>query len=128
MLVAVIAFLCMFGTVLTCADGYGRALAECLSLITHKKQLAQTTVVPWISFGVIGGLVLITVFKGQMGMMLKFAMISAFVTAPIFVWLNYSLVKSKQTFKPLYHAYIIAGLVFLLGFTLLFVINEFMLK
>lgn len=128
MLVAVIAFLCMFGTVLTCADGYGRALAECLSLITHKQSLAQKTIVPWISFGVIGGLALITVFKGQMGMMLKFAMISAFVTAPIFAWLNYSLVKSKQTFKPLYHAYIIAGLIFLLGFTLLFLVNEFVLK
>ena len=35
------------------------------------------------------------IFLGQMAALLKFAMISAFVTAPIFAYLNYALVKKK---------------------------------
>ena len=52
--------------------------------------------------------------------MLKFAMISAFISAPIFGWLNYSLVKNHKKLSAGMNAYSIAGLVFLGGFTLLF--------
>lgn len=123
-LVAIIAFLCMFGTTITCADGYGRANAECLSLITNKP-IKEKSVMIWTTFTVVAGLVLITFFKGQMASLLKFAMISAFVTAPIFAYLNYSLVKSEQKFTPLYHAYVLLAIIFLLGFTGLFLLTYF---
>lgn len=126
LLVAFVAFLCMFGTVITCADGYGRGIAECLSLV-RKTPISRASVIFWTTFSVVGGLLMITVFKGQMGAMLKFAMISAFVTAPIFAWLNYALIKKVKTLNPAYHAFMIFSLLFLVGFTLLFIANHFKL-
>ena len=55
-------------------------------------------------------LVIITFFTGQLGAMLKFAMISAFVSAPIFGWLNYSLVKSHKKLSAGMNAYVYRGL------------------
>lgn len=74
LLVAFVAFLCMFGTVITCADGYGRGISECLSLI-RKKSNTRIHIIFWTIFSIVGGLLMITVFKGQMAAMLKFAMI-----------------------------------------------------
>ena len=50
-------------------------------------------------------------------------MISAFVSAPIFGWLNYSLVRSHQKISAGMNALSIAGLIFLAGFALLFLAN-----
>lgn len=66
---------------------------------------------------------IITFFTGQLGVMLKFAMISAFVSAPIFGWLNYSLVKNHKKLSMGMNALSIAGLIFLAGFALLFLAN-----
>lgn len=123
MLVAFIAFMCMFGTTITCADGYGRANAECWRIIKKEAAINQKQVLFWTSYSIFGGLAIITFFTGQLGSMLKFAMISAFVTAPVFAWLNYSLVKSEQKLKPWINALSIAGLIFLVGFALLFLAN-----
>lgn len=124
--VAVIAFLCMFGTVITCADGYGRTNAESLSLIktgtsadTEKYVMYSTT------FTVVAGFLLIAFFLGQMGALLKFAMISAFVSAPIFAYLNYSLAKSKKLLSPAMNLYALLGIVFLGGFSILFLLQFF---
>ena len=55
-LVAFIAFLCMFGTVITSADGYGRTNAESLSLIkTGTTELTEKYVMRWTTAMVIGG-------------------------------------------------------------------------
>lgn len=124
LLVAFVAFLCMFGTVITCADGYGRGISECLSLI-RKRSVQRSHVIFWTSFSIIGGLLMITVFKGQMAVMLKFAMISAFITAPIYAWLNYDLIKRVMKLNPAYHAFMVSGLIFLVGFTLVFIANYF---
>ncbi|OOR87309.1 hypothetical protein B0181_10445 [Moraxella caviae] len=125
-LVLVIAFLCMFGTVITCADGYGRTNAESLSLIkTQTTEQAERFVMPWTTFTIIGGYILIAFFLGQMATLLKFAMISAFVTAPIFAYLNYSLVKSRGALTPFMKVYAICGIAFLTGFTVLFLLQFF---
>ena len=56
--------------------------------------------------------------------MLKFAMIMAFVAAPVFAWLNFALVR--QTPLPSWlRGLAWAGLVFLTGFALLFLANFF---
>ena len=120
LLVAFIAFMCMFGTTITCADGYGRANAECWRLIKGDREINNKQVFFWTTYAVVGGLIIITFFTGQLGAMLKFAMISAFVSAPIFGWLNYSLVSSHQKLSPAMKALSIAGLIFLAGFALLF--------
>lgn len=123
LLVAFVAFMCMFGTTITCADGYGRANAECWRLIKGESEINKKQVAFWTTYAIGGGLVIITFFTGQLGAMLKFAMVSAFVSAPIFGWLNYTLVKNHKKLSPGMNAYSIAGLLFLSGFTLLFLAN-----
>ncbi len=123
LLVAFVAFMCMFGTTITCADGYGRANAECWRLLKGESEISSKQVAFWTTYAIGGGLMIITFFTGQLGAMLKFAMISAFVSAPIFGWLNYSLVKNHKKLSFGMNAYSIAGLLFLGGFTLLFLAN-----
>lgn len=123
LLVAFIAFMCMFGTTITCADGYGRANSECWRLIKGQSDINNKQVFFWTTYAIVGGLIIITFFTGQLGAMLKFAMISAFVSAPIFGWLNYSLVKGHQKLSPAMNALTICGLIFLAGFAVLFLVN-----
>lgn len=126
LLVTFIAFLCMFGTVITCIDGYGRTNAESLSLIkSGDTLLSEKYVKLWTTFTAIAGYVLIAFFMGQLAALLKFAMISAFVTAPIFGYLNYSLIKSENKLTPVMKWYAITGIAFLLAFTLLFLLQSF---
>lgn len=126
MLVAFVAFMCMYGTVITCADGYGRTIAESLSLIkTNTTADTERYVRFWTFFTVVAGYCLIAFFSGQMAALLRFAMISAFVTAPIFAILNYSLIKSEMKLSPTMNLYAITGIVFLSGFTVLFLMQLF---
>ena len=125
-LVAFIAFLCMFGTVITSADGYGRTNAESLSLIkTGITELTEKYVMLWTSIMVMGGFVLINVFAGQMASLLKFAMISSFVSAPIFAYLNYSLAKTEHLLTAKMNIYALLGIAFLAGFAGLFLLGFF---
>ncbi|HCT72757.1 MAG: NRAMP family divalent metal transporter [Psychrobacter sp.] len=123
LLVAFVAFMCMFGTTITCADGYGRANAECWRLLKGESEINKKQIAFWTTYAIGGGLVIITFFTGQLGAMLKFAMISAFVSAPIFGWLNYSLVTKHKKLSVGMNALSIAGLIFLAGFALLFLAN-----
>ncbi len=123
LLVAFVAFMCMFDTTITCADGYGRANAECWRLLKGEKEINKKQIAFWTTYAIGGGLVIITFFTGQLGAMLKFAMISAFVSAPIFGWLNYSLVTKHKKLSFGMNVLSIAGLIFLAGFALLFLAN-----
>ena len=125
LLVAFIAFACMFGTTLTVADGYGRINAEALRLITRQKRRSNRAVMVWTCWSVFSGLAVILWFNSALGEMLKFAMISAFLTAPVFAWLNYSLVRSthKHAVSPAMNVWAVLGLVYLIGFAVLFLLN-----
>lgn len=120
LLVAFVAFMVMFGTTVACVDGYGRSLAESTRLIKGGSEATSKQVLFWTTYTVLGGFILITFFKGQLGTMLKFAMISAFVLAPVFGWLNYSLIKSQQRLSTGMTIYSISGLIFLTAVALLF--------
>lgn len=123
--VGFIAFMCMFGTTIAAADGYGRANAECWRLIKGDNEVNTRQIFVWTTFAIGVGLILVTQFQGQLGNMLKFAMTSAFVSAPIFAWLNYSLVKDQQKLSPAINILSIAGMLFLIGFAGLFLLNLF---
>lgn len=123
LLVAFIAFMCMFGTTITCADGYGRANAESWRLLKGNLELSEKQVLFWTTYSAVGGLIIIMFFTGQLGAMLKFAMITAFVSAPIFGWLNYRLVKNHERLSPVMNAWSVAGLLFLAAFSVLFLAN-----
>lgn len=124
-LVGFIAFACMFGTTLTVADGYGRICAETTRLLMRQKQRSNRAVGLWTSYTVLTGLALIIWFNSALGELLRFAMISAFLTAPVFAWLNYSLVRSTHghALGRGMNALAILGLIYLFGFALAFLAN-----
>ena len=124
-LVGFIAFACMFGTTITVIDGYSRAVAESVRLVQGREYFRTRELFAWILWTSASGLALILWFNSALAELLKFAMISAFLAAPVFAWLNYWLVKQdkKHKLSPMMNLLAIVGLIYLVGFALLFVLN-----
>ncbi|HBO38295.1 MAG TPA: hypothetical protein DD638_06500 [Pasteurellaceae bacterium] len=121
-LIAFIAFMCMFGTTITVIDGYSRTNVESLRLLFNKKESRASTLNIAITLAALSGLAIIFYFNNAVGPMLKFAMIASFVSTPIFAWLNLSLVlKGDHKVKGGLFWLSIIGLIYLSGFTLLFI-------
>lgn len=122
-LITLIAFLCIFGTVITVIDGYSRANNEALRLLLDKKEASQKALYGWMTLTAVIGLVIVYLFVGNVATMLRFAMIASFITTPFFAYLNYSLVNNKEhQVKPWLKRLSIIGLVYLFGFALFFII------
>ncbi len=123
-LMGLLALVVMYGTTLTLVDGYGRSCAESLHQMARRPGAAgRRAVLVWATIIAVASLGLIVWFSAQMGELLRFAMIASFVTAPIFAWLNYSLVRHRP--MPVWlRVLAYAGFAFLIGFTLLFLAAE----
>lgn len=95
-LIAIVAFLCMFSTTVTVLDGYSRALSECFVQFGQPIGSGPTghgarfTYPLMIVMAAIAALI-VMFFKGALLAMLEFAMVSAFISAFVFAWLNYKL-------------------------------------
>lgn len=121
-LITFIAFLCIFGTVITVIDGYSRVNEISLRLLFNQKEKNQTPLNIWMTLTSILGLIIIFFFQGQVATMLRFAMIGSFLTTPFFALLNYVLVtKEKKDLPTWLKGLAIAGLIFLFGFALFFI-------
>ncbi|MCK8135657.1 MULTISPECIES: NRAMP family divalent metal transporter [Pseudoalteromonas] len=125
-LVSAIAFLCMFGTTLTVLDGYARTLNESHKLLGFKQ--SKHSLNTWLILQALAGMAVILFFKSALGPMLTFAMTLAFVTTPVFAWLNFSLVRSEPEIKHslLLRSLTWLGLVYLVGFAVAFVVWKLM--
>ena len=122
-LITLIAFLCIFGTVITVIDGYSLANNEALRLLLDKKEASQKVLYGWMTLTAVIGLVIVYLFAGNVATMLRFAMSASFITTTFFAYLNYSLVNNKEhQVKPRLKRLSIIGLIYLFGFTLLFII------
>jgi Mn2+/Fe2+ NRAMP family transporter len=126
-LIALIAFLCIFGSCITVYDGYSRALAEGISLLKGQEKSNNRQFVRWLLFVAIASFSIVLFFNSALLAMLGFAMTLAFITTPMFAWLNHRLVyhcelksevKGGLTLKLLSYA----GLVYLFGFLILFIV------
>ncbi|RTR29876.1 NRAMP family divalent metal transporter [Deinococcus radiophilus] len=122
-LIAFIAFMCMYGTTITVVDGYARASGEALRLLQNKPSLTTGHLNAWILGIGLVGLFIIIAMQAQLAGMLRFAMIVAFITAPVFAWLNLTLVRDEPSLTPGLRWLSYAGLIFLAGFTVLFLLN-----
>lgn len=126
LLVAFIAFATMFSTTITVLDGYGRSINETMRLIRRQQpdERSPKTLTFWMLFVAVTSIVIILYFQSKVPAMLAFAMIMAFLTAPVFAWLNFSLVRDgSHTGEklPLWLTVLSwVGFVFLTGFALLF--------
>ncbi|WP_415230845.1 NRAMP family divalent metal transporter [Psychromonas sp.] len=123
-LIAVIAFGCIFGSTITVIDGYARALAEA------KAQLQKSDDEPlhnsWMLLISACAMAVILFFVSSLMAMLNFAMVLAFMTTPIFALLNYKLVNGSNlpeglalTKKMKVLSWL--GLTYLFGFLALFI-------
>lgn len=121
LLIAFIAFLCIFGTTITVIDGYSRANNECLRLLCRQDEAKQSHLLIWTSLTALAGILIVFLFAGDVATMMRFAMICSFLSTPIFAWLNLSLVR-KGAHKVTGWLYwlSIVGLVYLAGFALFF--------
>lgn len=124
-LIAFIAFMCIFGTTISVVDGYSRTNVETLRLLMGKKESSPRTLNMAVILASLSGLAIIFYFNNAVGPMLKFAMIGSFVATPVFAWLNLSLVmngKHKVKGGLLWLSFI--GLIYLAGFTMLFIASQ----
>lgn len=123
-LMGTIAFLAMFGTVISVVDGYGRACAESLRLLRGAPEMSRRHKDIWISGIAAVALAIVVWMSAELSTMLRFAMISAFLTAPVFAWLNFSLMRSERTLSGPIRVLSYVGLAFLIGFGVLFIASE----
>ncbi|MBM7635880.1 NRAMP family divalent metal transporter [Streptococcus saliviloxodontae] len=118
-----IAFLCIFGTVITVIDGYSRANNEALRLLRGQKEASGKALTVWMTLTSVLGLVIVYAFAGQVATMLRFAMIASFITTPFFAYLNYSLVNNDKHQVTGWLKWLsIIGLTYLFGFAIFFVV------
>ncbi|WP_141718736.1 divalent metal cation transporter, partial [Burkholderia cenocepacia] len=96
LLIAFIAFMCMFGTTITVIDGYSRANNEALRLLLNRKESSMASLSIWMTVTAAIGILIITVFMSDVAKMLSFAMICSFVSTPIFAALNISFVLKGE--------------------------------
>lgn len=130
-LIAMIAFFCIFGSTITCIDGYSRTLEECRKFAFEKTQESQKSnsgkaLNIWMLFICALSLSMVLFFTSSLMAMLSFAMILAFMTTPIFAVLNYRLVTKNDLpeglkFSTKMKALSWIGFVYLFGFLALFI-------
>ncbi|MDR9828278.1 divalent metal cation transporter [Vibrio sp. FNV 38] len=126
MLIAVIAFFCIFGSTITVIDGYSRVISESQRLLLNQAQGNPKTTQIWMVVVSACALSIILFLMSALMPMLDFAMVMAFMTTPIFALLNYILVsrtelpKELAMTKGLKHLSQV-GLIYLFGFLVLFI-------
>ena len=76
----------------------------------------------WMIGTVVVAMVIVFYFAGNVAAMMNFAMIFSFVSAPIYSYLNFSLVKDNNRLPVWLWFLSVAGIIYLTGFTLFFLV------
>ncbi len=141
--IAIAAFTTMFSTTLTCLDAFPRVLGRTLSLFVHiegdtpkvlgipRKQFELANYWIWILIVVIGAIILLAFLGGHMGTMVMIATVMAFLTTPLFAFINLKVITGKwvpEAAKPRLWLVVLSwiGLLFLTGFSGVYVYITFM--
>ena len=97
LLILTAAFVTMFGTSLTCIDGYPRSLAACCSLIVQLPQKRFHQIhQAWIIVSVLAAAAIILFFVTNLIQLLTFAAVISFVTSPILAFINYKVMNGAN--------------------------------
>ncbi|WP_405565996.1 Nramp family divalent metal transporter [Polaribacter sp. Asnod6-C07] len=121
--IALAAFTTMFSTTLTTLDASPRAMNRSSKLLFDKQFKFGYWF--WIFFLFIGTIIILQFFLANMGSLIKIATILSFLTAPFYAIMNYLLITGKHTPKEhqpkiFIRILSIAGIVFLIGFSIWF--------
>ncbi len=130
-IIAMVAFITMFSTTLTVLDGYARTLAGTYGLLAGWDQERRR----WLTnllLPVVAGLALVIIafFMSGMRALVDVATILAFLAAPVIGWLNFKVVRGSDVPAehrpgPVLGGLSWVGLVFLVGFSLVWVVVRF---
>ena len=132
-LIAIAAFTTMFSTAITCLDAFPRVLRPITKMLwtpIDSKRNNRKIYNTWIIITAVGTLFILTFFLNSMKQLVDVATTLSFVTTPIIAWMNYKVIFSAdfpEEAKPSKNLKILseAGLVFLVGFTLFFLLERF---
>jgi len=129
------AFAVMFGTIIAVFDGYSRSLQRTVELLISKKE--QEIGTKFRSFYILflfvllaGSLLVVLQFTGNLREIVDFATVLSFVIAPVLAIFNFRLVTGKFLGKEDQPSILVkilsfAGIVFLTGFSVYFLITRF---
>jgi Mn2+/Fe2+ NRAMP family transporter len=136
-IIAASAFTVMFGTILAVFDGYSRSLQKTVELIFTKKEdkirtKFRTFYVIFLIILSSGAFVIISQFQDNLKDLVDFATVLSFVIAPIIAIFNFRLVTGKFLDKEHQPSLLLkllsfAGIIFLSGFAIYFLITKFYL-
>jgi Mn2+/Fe2+ NRAMP family transporter len=134
-IIAASAFTVMFGTIIAVFDGYSRSLQRTVELIFTKKEdkirtKFRTFYVVFLLVISIGALLIIFEFKSNLKELVDFATVLSFLIAPIIAVFNFKLVTGKYLAKDsqpstLLKVLSFAGIIFLSGFAIFFIVTRF---
>ncbi|MDO5640151.1 MAG: divalent metal cation transporter [Neisseria sp.] len=113
---ALVAFICIYGTTIVAVDGYSRCNREAVALLrqeAHSDAVQEKSLRYWMLFTTLAAFVVIQFFSNAIGKMVPFAMTASFVSAPVFAWLNFSLVRHQGGRKTWLYWLAWGGLVYL---------------
>jgi len=135
LIIAAAAFSVMFGTIIAVFDGYSRSLQRTVELIFTKKEEVIRT--KFRSFYILflfiilaGSLIVVLQFAGNLREIVDFATVLSFMIAPVIAIFNFRLVTGKFLDKDVQPSIWLkvlsfAGILFLSGFAIYFVITRF---
>ena len=124
-LIAIAAFSTMLSTTITTLDASPRAMSKTIQLLFDRLDSSYFLWLLILSIGTIG---IFLFLLSEMGKLVQIATVLSFITAPLYAFLNYRLVISKQMpdkFRPNRELRILSiiGLLFLSGFTLFYLLS-----
>jgi len=133
-IIAASAFTVMFSTIIAVLDGYSRSLRRTVELIFTKKEDKTSTkfrklYVIFLFVISIGAIAIITQFEDNLKQLVDFATVLSFLIAPIIAIFNFRLVTGKHLAKESQPSVLLkllsfAGIIFLSGFALVFLITR----
>jgi len=129
------AFTVMFGTIIAVFDGYSRSLHRTVELLFTKKEpffrsKSRAFYVVFLLGLAIGSLIVVFQFEDNLRSLVDFATVMSFIIAPIFAIFNFKLVQGRFLEKKWHPSLFLkalsyAGIVFLSGFAIVFIITRF---
>ena len=124
-LIAIAAFSTMLSTTITTLDASPRAMSKTIQLLFDRLDSSYFLWLLILSIGTIG---IFLFLLSEMGKLVQIATVLSFITAPLYAFLNYRLVVSKQmpdNFRPNKELRILSiiGLLFLSGFTIFYLFS-----
>jgi Mn2+/Fe2+ NRAMP family transporter len=132
-IIAIAAFSTMFSTTITVVDGYGRSMNRTFKLMFNetKQEDSRKAYIIWTVIIAVAAYLVIAQFLNDLKSLVDLATILSFVIAPLAGLLNYIVVRSDEVTGEFriprwLNSLTIAGLIFLVVFTIIFFIVWFM--